>query len=68
MVASIKYPGLKDYIIKGHMCCFVQSDCVRERARTDLCAGPCTGGDQRDYTGCDCVRMTRGVYPGYMKW
>jgi len=42
--------------------------CVRERARTDLCVGPITGGDQRDYTGCDCVRMTGGVYPAYMKW
>ena len=29
MVVSIKYLGLKDYTIKGHMCCLVPSDCVR---------------------------------------
>ena len=28
MVVSIKYLGLKDYIIKAHMCCLVLSDCV----------------------------------------
>jgi len=29
MVVSIKYLGLKDCIIKAHMYCLVQSDCVR---------------------------------------
>jgi len=28
MVVSIKYLGLKDYIIKGHMCCLVTLGCV----------------------------------------
>ena len=29
MVVSIKYPGLKDYIIKAHMFCLVPSGCAR---------------------------------------
>ena len=43
MVVSIKYPGLKDYIIKAHICCLVPFGrvclalvCVEEHVLIDV--------------------------------